>query len=178
MGFKDKLMGIINPSSIEGDYNGAEDDLYGVGDDDYYGENYDEPENRAQTYQMNYQQPMSQGQSGQSASMSINANALELKVVRPEKFQNVTQIADHLLNRRTVVLNLEATNKETSKRIIDFLSGVAYSINGQLKKVANDTYVITPSNIDVSNDQAAAAEQQASVEREKEEEGGEYYNGI
>jgi len=176
MGFKDKLMGIINPSSIEGDYNGAEDDLYGVGDDDYYGEGYDQPENRAQTYQMNYQQPMPQGQAS-GASMSINASALELKVVRPEKFQNVTQIADHLLNRRTVVLNLEATNKETSKRIIDFLSGVAYSINGQLKKVANNTYVITPSNIDVSNDQAAAAEQMA-VEKEKEEESGDYYNGI
>ena len=176
MGFKDKLMGIINPSSIEGDYNSAEDDLYGVGDDDYYGEGYDQPENRAQTYQMNYQQPMAQSQAS-GASMSINASALELKVVRPEKFQNVTQIADHLLNRRTVVLNLEATNKETSKRIIDFLSGVAYSINGQLKKVANNTYVITPSNIDVSNDQAAAAEQMA-VEKEKEEESGDYYNGI
>ncbi|MBR6681724.1 MAG: cell division protein SepF, partial [Clostridia bacterium] len=50
------------------------------------------------------------------------------------------------------VLNLEATNKETSRRIIDFLSGVAYSISGNLKRVANNTFVITPCNVDVSND--------------------------
>ena len=62
------------------------------------------------------------------------------------------QIADHLLNRRTVVLNLEATNKETARRIIDFLSGVAYAIDGLLSKVAINTYIITPANINVSGE--------------------------
>ena len=81
-----------------------------------------------------------------NSGMSLNGNAIELKVVKPEKFENVSQIADHLLNRRTVVLNLEATNKETARRLIDFLSGVAYSIEVQLKIVANNAYVITPSN--------------------------------
>ena len=73
--------------------------------------------------------------------------ALELKVVRPETFDAVSGIADHLLNRCTVVLNLEATNKETAKRLIDFLSGVAYSINGSVRRVATNTFVITPSNV-------------------------------
>ncbi len=85
--------------------------------------------------------------------MSINAASIELKVVRPDTFVNSRQIADHLLNNRTVVLNLEATNKETARRILDFLSGVAYSIGGQLKRVANNTFVITPNNVDVSGDQ-------------------------
>ena len=85
-------------------------------------------------------------------SMSTGA-AIELKVVKPERYANVKQIADHLLNHRTVVLNLEATNKETAKRLLDFLSGVAYSIDGQLKRVANNTFVITPHNVDVSGDQ-------------------------
>ena len=85
-------------------------------------------------------------------SMSTGA-AIELKVVKPERYANVKQIADHLLNHRTVVLNLEATNKETAKRLLDFLSGVAYSIDGQLKRVATNTFVITPSNVDVSGDQ-------------------------
>ena len=58
--------------------------------------------------------------------------AIELKVVKPERYGNVKQIADHLLNHRTVVLNLESTNKETAKRLLDFLSGVAYSSDGQL----------------------------------------------
>lgn len=89
-------------------------------------------------------------------SMSTGA-AIELKVVKPERYANVKQIADHLLNHRTVVLNLEATNKETAKRLLDFLSGVAYSIDGQLKRVASNTFVITPANVDVSGDQMRPA---------------------
>ncbi len=82
--------------------------------------------------------------------------AIELKVVKPERYGNVKQIADHLLNKRTIVLNLESTNKETAKRLLDFLSGVAYSIDGQLKRVATNTFVITPSNVDVSGEQMRA----------------------
>ena len=89
---------------------------------------------------------------GASARESMGG-AIELKVVKPERYGNVKQIADHLLNHRTVVLNLEATNKETAKRLLDFLSGVAYSIDGQLKRVATNTFVITPCNVDVSGEQ-------------------------
>ena len=56
--------------------------------------------------------------------------------------------------KRTVVLNLEDTNKETTKRIIDFLCGVVFAIDGQVKKVANATYVVTPKNVDVSGEQS------------------------
>ena len=87
--------------------------------------------------------------------IGISSTSLELKVVKPDSFKNVTQIADHLLNKRTVVLNLESTNKETARRLIDFLSGVAYSIDGQMKRVANNTFVITPDNVDVSGEQIA-----------------------
>ena len=80
-------------------------------------------------------------------------SVIEFKVVRPETFASVTEIADYLLNHCTVVLNLEATNREAAKRIIDFLAGVAYSINGQLKNVANNTYIITPCNVDVEDAQ-------------------------
>ncbi len=90
-----------------------------------------------------------------SRGMSINAAALELKVVKPDSYPKARQIADHLLNHRTVVLNLEATNKETARRILDFLTGVTYSINGSLKSVANNTYVITPDNVSVSGDPAS-----------------------
>ena len=82
------------------------------------------------------------------SNMSIDG-AIELKVVKPERFESVSQIADHLLSRRTVVLNLENTNKETARRLIDFLSGVAYANEGQIKKVANCTYIITPYNVGI-----------------------------
>lgn len=78
--------------------------------------------------------------------------AIELKVVRPESFNSVGQIADYLLNRCTVVLNLEATSKEVANRIVDFLNGVSYSIDGQIKAVANNTFIITPSNVAVSGE--------------------------
>ena len=102
---------------------------------------------------------------GMGAGISISGSsgsALEMKVVKPESFDSVAQIADHLLSRRTVVLNLENTNKETSRRLIDFLSGVAYSIEGQLKKVANNTFVITPGNVAVSGEQQAQPFAQAT----------------
>lgn len=95
-------------------------------------------------------------QSSDSGALGMGG-AIELKVVKPERYSNVQQIADHLLNHRTVVLNLESTNKETAKRLLDFLSGVAYSINGQLKRVASNTFVITPENVDVSGEQMRTA---------------------
>ena len=82
-----------------------------------------------------------------------SGSSIEMKVVKPEKLESVSQIADQLLARKTILLNLEETNKETSRRLIDFLNGVAYAISGTLKKVANNTYVITPSNVEVSGEQ-------------------------
>ena len=141
MGFMDKFKNMVNPE--EG-----------------YEENYDEYEYDNASFTPADQQPVASN--NQTFGSASNGNALELKVIRPERFEAVTQIADHLINLRTVVLNLEATNKETARRMIDFLSGVAYSIEGNLKKVANNTFVITPGNVAVSSEQQAQAFQQAS----------------
>ncbi len=95
--------------------------------------------------------------------------ALEMKVVKPERFDEVRAIGEHLLARRTVVLNLEETNKETTKRIIDFLCGVVFAIDGQVKKVANATYVVTPKNVDVSGEQTEQpAEEDAASKQPRE----------
>ncbi len=100
------------------------------------------------------------------ATGGISSAALEMKVIKPERFDEVRAIGEHLLARRTVVLNLEETNKETTKRIIDFLCGVVFAIDGQVKKVANATYVVTPKNVDVSGDQAEAPAEEAAKPRE------------
>ncbi len=83
---------------------------------------------------------------------SAQSSAIEMKVVSPTKFDAVTQIADLLLERKTVLLNLENTNKETAKRLIDFLSGVAYALGGDVQKVADNTFAVTPNNVAVSNE--------------------------
>ena len=69
---------------------------------------------------------------------------LSVVLVKPERFEDATAIADHLRGKRTVVLNLESTSKEISRRLVDFLSGVAYAKEGQIKRVANCTFIITP----------------------------------
>lgn len=74
---------------------------------------------------------------------------MQVVLVKPDRFEDVTSIADHLNSKKTVVLNLEVANREISRRIIDFLSGVAYANNGNIRKVANSTFIIVPTDVDV-----------------------------
>lgn len=85
--------------------------------------------------------------------VNIHATAqLQVAVVQPDQFENAREIADHLRDKRTVVLNLEATNRDVARRILDFVSGVAYAQDGKIKKVAVSTYIITPYNVDILGD--------------------------
>ena len=77
---------------------------------------------------------------------------LQVVLVKPERYEDASAIADHLGEKKTVVLNLESTNKDVARRLIDFLSGVAYANNGQLKRVANSTFIITPYNVNMMGD--------------------------
>ena len=77
---------------------------------------------------------------------------LKVVLVKPERFENASEIADHLKEKRTVVINLESTNKDVARRLIDFLSGVAYANEGKIKKVAMNTYIITPYHVDIMGD--------------------------
>ena len=77
---------------------------------------------------------------------------LKVVLVKPERFENASEIADQLKEKRTVVLNLESTNKDVARRLIDFLSGVAYAGEGKIKKVAANTYIITPYHVDIMGD--------------------------
>ena len=77
---------------------------------------------------------------------------LKVVLVKPERFENASEIADHLKEKRTVVINLESTNKDVARRLIDFLSGVAYAGEGKIKKVAANTYIITPYHVDIMGD--------------------------
>lgn len=81
---------------------------------------------------------------------SIEGN-IELKVVRPVTFEDVSTIADHLIEGCTVVLNLELLDRATTIRMLDFLNGVTYTKDGEIKNVAPNTYIVTPSGIDVND---------------------------
>lgn len=100
-----------------------------------------------------YEDEEAEGKKSANRVVNINATTqLKVVLVKPERFEDASTIADHLNNKRTVVLNLESANKEISRRLIDFLSGVAYANNGQVKRVANSTFIITPYNVDIMGD--------------------------
>lgn len=82
--------------------------------------------------------------------LNINTTTqLQVILVKPERYEDAGAIADNLNSKHTVVLNLEDTSRDISRRLLDFLSGVAYANGGQIKRVANGTYIITPYNVDI-----------------------------
>lgn len=113
--------------------------------------------------QGSFQDPMAMESSGSSygaadqrkSNKVVNIHAttqLAVVLVKPEHYEDAASIADHLNAKKTVVLNLEQTSKDVSRRLIDFLCGVAYANHGQMKRVANNTYIITPYNVDIMGD--------------------------
>ena len=89
--------------------------------------------------------------------MNISVTAqLQVILVKPEKFADTKEIANHLNNKKTVVLNLEATTPDVTRRIIDFLGGVAYANGGSIKPVANNKFIITPYNVGFQGDELSA----------------------
>ena len=81
-----------------------------------------------------------------------NGSNMQVVLVKPDRFDTVSEIADHLRDKKAIVLNLESTNKDVARRLVDFLSGCAYSLDGKIKKVAISTYIITPYNVEVVGD--------------------------
>lgn len=125
----------------------------GYPEDEYYDEN--EPEAAASPAAQPMEEPARVVMPEKRSNKVVNINAttqLQVVLVKPERFEDVSGIADHLNTKRTVVLNLESANKELTRRLIDFLSGVTYANNGQIKRVANSTYIITPYNVDIMGD--------------------------
>ena len=91
--------------------------------------------------------------SGPARVVNLNNNsAMQVILVKPDRFDTVSEIADHLRDKKAIVLNLESTNKDVARRLVDFLSGVAYALDGKIKKVAISTYILTPYNVEIVGD--------------------------
>ena len=73
-------------------------------------------------------------------------------VSQPESFDDAQEICDHLKSQKPVVINLENVEKQDAQRVIDFLSGSVYALDGSIQKVSSDIFVIAPNNVDVSGD--------------------------
>ena len=118
-------------------------------DEDEEYDDFEEPTRREPAFEDR------RGKAEERHNKVVNIHAttqLKVVLVKPERFENASEIADHLKEKRTVVLNLESTNKDVARRLIDFLSGVAYAGEGKIKKVAANTYIITPYSVDIMGD--------------------------
>lgn len=73
-------------------------------------------------------------------------------ITQPEAYEDVEEIGEYLKQRRSVIVNLESINKEDGKRILDFLSGASFALEGNIQKVSNLIYLITPTSVEIQND--------------------------
>ncbi len=89
---------------------------------------------------------------GKVVNLGAGGTQSQVVLVKPERFETAAEIADQLRARRPVLINLETTPKDVTRRLVDFLSGVAYALDGKVKKIAANTYIITPSNVDLVGD--------------------------
>ncbi|MBR3300838.1 MAG: cell division protein SepF [Clostridia bacterium] len=132
MGIIDKIKGIMT-----------------IPDEDEFEEEYDE----TPAYEKNEEEPAPKKESPRLIksrnTVSQGQTSMQVVIVKPERFEDVKAIADHLNEGKTVILNLEVANRDESRRIVDFLSGVAYANHGNMRKVAASTFIIVARNIDV-----------------------------
>lgn len=100
--------------------------------------------------------PVEEGQLQGPSRLNVvdlpTARPVKMVVAAPNSFEYARNLADHLKNRRPVILNLEKLEVEEAKRILDFISGVTYAINGYTKKISNHIFLFAPNNVDISGD--------------------------
>ena len=145
MGFIDDLKRLARPYEDEEDMDGYEDDFEDTSRNDF-SERKSAPKKESASFNLEPER-----RSNKVVNIHTTTQ-LQVVLVKPDRFENAAEIADHLREKRTVVLNLEQTNKEIARRLLDFLSGVAYANEGKIKKVAISTYIITPYNVDILGD--------------------------
>ena len=150
MGVFDKMLSAMKLG--DEDY---EDDEY---DDEYDDE--DEVEERKSIFKHSDDSSERKASSGASISRFTtmrgnkknSSNSMEVCVIKPTSFEDAREIAESLLADRTVILNMEGLDLSLAQRLIDFISGACYAIDGNLQKVSNYIFIITPANVDISGD--------------------------
>lgn len=136
MALVDKLKDLINPRDDFED------------DDDYYEDERDYKKN--DYLDDDY---LERVKPAKNNVVSLNSKPQHSVVlVKPLVFENTAEISNNLKNKRTIILNLEKTDEDEARRIVDFLSGVAYGIEGQIQLISRRTYIVAPHSVEVLGD--------------------------
>lgn len=127
-------------------------------DDDYddYDDDYEERPARQSSSRSSHSSHQSGGSSKvtpmRQPSSRRQAPNMEVCVIKPSSVEDAREITETLLSGRTVILNLEGLDLEVAQRIIDFTSGATFAIDGNLQKISNYIFLVTPTNVDISGD--------------------------
>ena len=163
MGVLDKFLDIMKLSDDD-EYD--EDDFF---DDDEYDDEYEEKpkksifrrekthdESDEDDYELPAKSQQRPARSNKVTPMRQPARrtgvSMEVCVIKPTSVEDAREITETLLSGRTVILNLEGLDLEVAQRIIDFTSGATYAISGNLQKISNYIFLVTPTNVDISGD--------------------------
>ena len=154
MSFWDNIKNIAKPYADEDEY---EDEYDEEGTDGYEEEVEERPSrSRRSPFSVStgsdseYSAPeRSTGFSGSVVGMS---GKQEVVLFHPANFNDTSKAADDLRSKKAVIVNMENVDKAMARRVVDFLSGCAYALDGKIKKIAISTYIITPYNVDIVGD--------------------------
>ena len=142
MGFMDELKKLTRPYA-------EDEDAF----DEFEDAPKTQPSRSVPDYEAEPARPLGRRSDSRSKVVNIAATTqMQVVLAKPDRFDVVSEIADHLRDKHAVVLNLEATNKDVARRLVDFLSGCAYALDGKMKKIAVSTYLVTPYNVDIVGD--------------------------
>lgn len=153
MGLFDKFMDVMRLSPDDDD-----DDYF---DDEYYDEEEEaEPvrkkpsrkEKNMDVVQEEKPRPVSKITPMRPSKRQSSGTSMAVCVIKPTSFEDAREITETLLANRTVVLNVEGLDVEIAQRIIDFSSGSCFAINGNLQKISNYIFILTPEAVDISGD--------------------------
>ena len=155
MGVLDKFLDVMK---LNGDDDEYDDDFYDE-DDDFEDESYEEEKPKKNIFGKKdkpaaYEEEEEDYQLKKSGRSNTrrNAPAMEVCVIKPNAMDDTREITETLLAGRTVILNLEGMDLEIAQRIIDFTSGSAFAIDGNLQKISSYIFLVTPANVDISGD--------------------------
>lgn len=152
MGLFDKFMDVmrLNPDDDDEFYN-----------DDYYDEEEEDSTSKKKLFRKDNDTESSADSKDKPRSVSKitpmrtnkkQSGAMAVCVIKPTSFEDAREITETLLMNRTVVLNVEGLDVEVAQRIIDFASGSCFAMNGNLQKISNYIFIITPESVDISGD--------------------------
>lgn len=94
-------------------------------------------------------EPVRTPMSAMNIGITPDITKYRVVLVHPERFDSVNAIADNIRKGNAVILNCEATEKDVARRVVDFLSGCAYALDGKISKAANNVYILTPNTVGV-----------------------------